>query len=325
MPMRIRDGGRRVLRLAVLLLGMKLHPTDALAQGGRETYREVHLGMEMEVAVVMPSKEQAERVADSAYAHVERLEQILSDWRATSELRRLESHAPKTWIAISPPLCEVLALALDVAKHSGGRFDPSIGPLTALWREAARTGIPISDSARAEAQRRVDYRAVKLDRRRCRVRFERAGMRLDLGAVAKGWILDDALALVRRSGAKAAMLSAGGDLVAYGYPPSSGPPREGDAGWRVLVPRAQGDTVLVITKGAVSTSGPSAQRAPAAQGEESHVFDARLGRGSTRVGDVTVMGERAAVTDALATAISLLSDKDGQKLARRYRVTIITR
>ena len=85
-----------MLRLAVLLLGMKLHPTDALAQGGRETFREVHLGMEMEVAVVMPSKEQAARVADSAYAHVERLEQILSDWRATSELRRLESHAPKT-------------------------------------------------------------------------------------------------------------------------------------------------------------------------------------------------------------------------------------
>ncbi len=310
-----------MLRLAVLLLGMKLHPTGALAQGGRETFREVHLGMEMELALVMPSQEPAAPLARAAFDHVERLEQILSDWRATSELRRLEAVPPRTWTAVSPPLCEVLALALGVAKHSGGRFDPSIGPLTALWREAARTGRPISDSARAEAQRRVDYRAVRLDKRRCRVRFERAGMRLDLGAVAKGWIIDDMLALVRRGGARAAMISAGGDLAVFGAPPSP----QGAAGWRVAVPRAQGDTLLVLTRGAVSTSGPSAQRAPATQGEESHVFDARLGRGSTRAGDVTVMGERAAVTDALATAISLLPDKDGQKLARRYRVTIITR
>lgn len=323
-----------MLRLAVLLLGMKLHSTEALAQGGRETFREVHLGMEMELVLVMPPASDAAassgmsarvpsaaEVARSVFDHVERLEQILSDWRATSELRQLESKPPRMWIAVSQPLCEVLELALDVAKDTKGRFDPTIGPLTALWREAARTGRPISDSARAAAQLRVDYRAVRFDRRRCRVHFLREGIRLDLGAVAKGWILDEALSLVRRSGARAGMVSAGGDLALFGSPPSA----HDVAGWRIAVPRAQGDTILILTQGAVSTSGPSSQRVPAAHGEESHVFDARLGRGATRPDDVTVLGARAAVTDALATAISLVADAEGRKLARRYGVRIITR
>jgi thiamine biosynthesis lipoprotein ApbE len=55
------------------------------------------------------------------------------------------------------------------------------------------------------------------------------------------------------------------------------------------------------------------------------VFDAQVGRGATRAGDVTVVGARAAVTDALATAISLVSDREAKRLARRYGVTIITR
>jgi thiamine biosynthesis lipoprotein len=333
MPMRIRDGGKSVLRLAVLLLGMKLHPTAALAQGGRETFREVHLGMEMELVLVMPPAAAraasdhlpAADLARTVFDHVERLEQILSDWRATSELRRLESVPPRTWANVSPPLCAVLSLALDVAKYSDGRFDPTIGPLTALWREAARTGQPIHDSARAEAQRRVGYRALRLDRKRCRVRFEMPGMRLDLGAVAKGWIIDDALALVRRNGASAGMLVAGGDLAVFGTPDGALSAAGESGGWRIAVPRAQGDTVLVLTEGAVSTSGSSQQRAPALGGEESHVFDARVGRGATRAGDVTVVGARASVTDALATAVSLMNERDAERLARRYGVRIVSR
>jgi thiamine biosynthesis lipoprotein len=279
----------------------------------------------MEMELVLVRTPNAADLARRVFDRVEQLEQILSDWRASSELRQLESVAPRTWIMVSPPLCQVLGLALRVAKDTDGRFDPTIGPLTALWREAARTGRPISDSARAEAQRRVGYRALRLDGKRCRVRFERAGMQLDLGAVAKGWIIDDALALVRTSGAGAAMLLAGGDLAVFGSPDAALGEARGAGGWRIAVPRAQGDTVLLLTEGAVSTSGASQQRAPALRGEESHVFDARVGRGATRVGDVTVLGTRAAVTDALATAISLVSDREAKRLARRYGVTIITR
>jgi len=302
---------------AAFVCAVNLHPSCALAQGGAREFREVHLGMEVRIVIASPVPDAA-AVAARAFGRVEELEAILSDWRPTSELRALERARPGQWVPVSTPLRDVLALALDVARATDGAFDPTVGPLTALWREAQRTGVPVADSARASARRRVGYAFVELDSARSRVRFARAGVRLDLGAVAKGWILDDVLARLRGEGVTDALVEAGGDLVVTGAPP-------GADGWRVAVPRAGGDTVLVLRSGAVSTSGPDAQRIGGADGApESHVFDARTGRGSSAPGSITVVGARAAVSDALATALSVVRSDLRAGLAERYGVRIIT-
>lgn len=312
----MRSGFPHRLLAGALLCAVNLHPSVAFAQGGPLEFREVHLGMEMRIVIASPVPH-AEAVAARAFGRVEELEAILSDWRPTSELRALERVRPGQWVAISAPLRDVLALAIDVARASDGAFDPTVGPLTALWRESRRTGVPVADSARASALRRVGYAFVELDSARSRVRFARAGMRLDLGAVAKGWILDDVLARLRVEGVTDALVEAGGDLVVIGAPP-------GADGWRVAVPRASGDTVLVLRAGAVSTSGAEAQSILGADGAaESHVIDTRTGRGAAAAGSITVVGARAAVTDALATALSVVNGDRRAALADSYGVRIV--
>lgn len=294
------------------------------AQGAPAEFREVHLGMEVRIvlaasdAVPFAANAQVgERAARLAFDRIAALEGVLSDWRATSELRRLETATRDQWIAVSKELATVLALALEVARATDGQFDPTVGPLTRLWRDAARTGVPITASDREAARRRVDYRGIDVDVVRQRVRLRRDSMALDLGAIAKGFVIDEALATLQRAGVPAALVEAGGDLAVFGAP-------MGTAGWRVAVKRRVGDTVIVMRSGAISTSGDEVQRIVRADGtSESHVFAPRSGQGLSGGNTITVMGARAALTDALATAMSLVSPHVRRDLTARFGVQLI--
>ena len=273
--------------------------------------------MEVRLALVEPDAGRAARLAERAFARIEALEAVLSDWRPTSEVRRLESAPVGAWVSISAPLRDVLALSLDVAGATDGAFDPTVGPLTALWREADRTGRPIADDARAIAAARVGYRRVTLDSAGRRLRSDIQGLRLDLGAVAKGWILDQVVGSLRDS-VGGVLAEAGGDIVVAGRPP-------GAPGWRIAVPGQDGDSLVVLTDGAVSTSGPGAQRILGANGDiEGHVFDPRTARGARADAQVTVLAARGAVSDALATALTVVPNEKRAALAARFGVTILS-
>lgn len=293
-----------------------MHASVLSAQGAVHEFTEVHLGMPVRVVLVAPDAVAARTVAERTYARVAELELVFSDWRAGSELRRLELAPTGAWHPVSAPLVEVLALALRVAQATDGAFDPTVGPLTRLWREAARTGVPASDAAVAAARARVGFRQVELDSARGAVRLLRPGVQFDLGAVAKGWILDDVMRGVRAEGISAALVEAGGDLVVHGAPP-------GAAGWRIGIRDRHGEATIIRTAGAVSTSGPSAQwiRGPDG-GRESHVVDVATGRGVRHDDAVTVLGPRAALTDALATALTLVPVGEREALARWFGVRV---
>jgi thiamine biosynthesis lipoprotein len=304
----------RDVTIAVLLSG-NLHPLPLGGQGGLATFREVHLGMP--VRIVLPAGPGAATAAARAFEQIERLDGVLSDWRAASELRQVTTGPRLVWRSISPELADVLGEALDVARATNGAFDPTVGPLTLLWRSARDTGVPPSDSARTAAMTRVGWWLVDLDRRHHRVRFARDDIRLDLGAIAKGWILDQAASVLRDIGAPIFLIEAGGDLVVGEAPPSSD-------GWRIDVLTPHGDSVITVINQALSTSGPAAQTIRGPDGQRySHVIDLRHARGSTSSRQVTVMGPEGAHTDALATAFTLIDRSRWDALARRFDVQVV--
>jgi|CXWL01.1.fsa_nt_gi thiamine biosynthesis lipoprotein len=300
----------------VLIAILKLHGAPAVAQGGSHEYRQLHLGMEVRL-VLHADQATAETAARAAYARIAELEQILSDWRPTSEVRRLTDR-PGAWVAVSPELFEVMARALTMSRESGGAFDPTVGPLVALWREARRTGVAPADSAVRRALRVVGWQRIALDPARHRVRAGRAGIRIDLGGIAKGWILGEAQRTLRHHGISAMLLEAGGDLLLGGAPP-------GRAGWEVSVATPHGDSTLVLHDIAVSTSGPSAQHVVIGGVSYSHVIDPRTGRPLTTALETTVLHADPATADALSTTITVLGATAGNALARRLGATVVRR
>jgi thiamine biosynthesis lipoprotein len=277
------------------------------------TFREVHLGMELRITFWAPNDSIGRAAAAAAFHEVSRLEDLLSDWRPSSELRRLE-RGGTGWQSASPELTEVLHCALMVARASRGAFDPTLGSLTRLWRDARRTGVLPSRSSLAAARSRTGYRWIQVDTTRDRVRIARAGVQLDLGGIAKGYILKRALGVLRDRGIPRALVEAGGDLVVGEAPP-------GRSGWAIAAPFADSTVArraASLVDAALATSGPIEQYLAVGGRRESHVIDPRTGRGVAVPNVASVVGSDAAIADAVATALTVLPRNEGDRLLAHF-------
>ncbi|MEO5800655.1 MAG: FAD:protein FMN transferase [Gemmatimonadales bacterium] len=294
--------------MATAAMILKLHPLPAIAQGPRQEYRQLHLGVEVRLVVATADRAGADAAARAAYAAIAELEQTFSDWRPTSEARRLGAHHGE-WVTVSEPLLQLTTRALAVARASHGAFDPTVGPLVAVWREARGSGVLPTESAIARARHAVGWRRVHVDRTRGAIKLDAEGMRLDFGGIAKGYILDSARQVLQQHGFASVMLDAGGDIVLGDSPP-------GEAGWRVAVATARGDTTLVLARVAVGTSGPGEQHLDVGGVRYSHVIDPRTGRALTSPTQATVIHPLGMMSDALSTMITVLGAEHGSRVAK---------
>lgn len=263
------------------------------------------MGLPVRILLYAPDQRRAETAAEAAFARIAKLDAIMSDYRDDSELRRLEASSP-AWTPVSPDLLEVLTAAHTLARDTDGAFDPTVGPLVALWREARKTGAMPAPAAFEIARALVGWKHIEINRARGAVRLAKTGMRLDLGGIAKGYILEEALKTLRGEGLGRALVESGGDIVV-----GSGPP--GLAGWRVDVPGASSDfkdRASELTNAAIATSGADAQFVDIGGVRYSHIIDPRTGLGVTSQVTARVIAREAAVADALATALSV-SGPDG--------------
>ncbi len=283
------------------------------AQGpARFVYSEIHLGVEVRVTGYAPDDSTARSAARAAFAEIARLDSMMSDYRRSSDVAAIARAAPG-WVVVGPETMAVVMVALRVAARSRGAFDPTIGPLVALWRESRTTGrLPSSDAIRF-AKALTGWRAVEVDEERRAIRLRHPGMRLDLGGVAKGYIIQSALRVLARCGVPSAMIEAGGDLAVSAEPP-------GTTGWRIDL--ATDDESLrrqagALTNAAIATSGTGEQFVEIDGRRYAHLINPRTGLGLTDRVTTTVIGPDAALADAVATAASVLGRERGRDFMRR--------
>jgi thiamine biosynthesis lipoprotein len=279
----------------------------------RSEFSELHMGVEVRIVMYARDEGQAREAARAAFDKIAALEDIMSNYRPKSEIRLL-GRRPGEWGDVSAPLFTVLARAIEVARMSDGAFDPTVGPLVALWREARRVKRLPSDAALDSARALVGWRRIALDSVRRRVRLARRGMQLDLGGIAKGYAVQQAAVVLRTRGIASALVEAGGDIAVTAAPP-------GESGWRVEVPGA--DSIVrarafALTNASISTSGPSAQFVEIGGVRYSHVVDPRTGVGLTSGAQATVIDTDGALADALSTALTVLSRGAAVSLLARY-------
>lgn len=268
----------------------------------RFAFTEPHMGTLFQIVLFAPDAESARTAAVAAYARVATLNRIFSDYDAASELSRLTAAVVGRPVKVSPELFDLLARSQALAAQTGGAFDITLGPMIRQWREARRTG-RLPDAAAREAARRASGHALlHLDPVTSTVVLARAGMKLDLGGIAKGYAADAALAVIRQHGFTHAMVAASGDLALGDAPP-------GKRGWTVeLAPFGrEGGTAgtVIVANAAVSTSGDSEQGVEIGGVRYSHIVDPATGLGLTQPRAVTVVAQEATLSDALATACSV--------------------
>ena len=294
-----------------------------LATGGAEPvafeFTEVHMGLPVSLVLHAGDRQTAEQAARAAFGRIATLDRMMSDYRPDSELRRIDSRAGN-FVPVSAELLTVISRALQISRASEGAFDPTIAPLVALWRESRSARRLPEPSRLAAARALVDWQQVEIDRAGSAVRLPLPGMRLDLGGVAKGYILQQALRTLRDRGVTRALVAAGGDIVVGDAPP-------GRVGWRVDVPGAGpafAARASQLTNAALATSGSSRQFVEIDGVRYSHIVDPRTGLGVTTDREARVIAADAALADGLATALTILDSGDGKIVQARFPEAIVS-
>jgi thiamine biosynthesis lipoprotein len=271
-------------------------------------YSEPHMGTTFQITLYAPDEAAADRAAGSAFARINELNDVMSDYKKDSELMRLCAKAGGDPVPVSDDLFVVLQRAQQVAKRSEGAFDVTVGPMVRLWRLARRTGkLPDAEDL-ATAKALVGYDKVKLDPKARTVQLAKAGMRLDLGGIAKGYAADQALATLKKHGITRALVAAGGDVATSGPPP-------GADGWSVaLAPldlKEKPRRTLLLRDAAVSTSGDTEQYVEIDGKRYSHILDPRTGLGLLGRSHVTVVAPDGMTADSLTKVVAVLGPEKG--------------
>jgi thiamine biosynthesis lipoprotein len=294
-----------VTALLALSLASALAPDLA-----RYEFAQIHMGTEARIALYAADAAKAGDAAERAFARVAALDAALSDYRETSELTALCRRAGAGPQAVGDDLFRVLARAQELARLSRGAFDPTVGPLSLLWRHARRKDTLPRPEAIERARALVGHEKIALDPSARTVSLARAGMKLDLGGIAKGFAADAALEALASMGVDRALVAIGGDMVASGPPP-------GSPGWRIAIAAPPGVAVpqaVTLSRAAVSTSGDAEQHLTVGRTRYSHVIDPRTGQGVRGQMQVTVVAGDGATADGLATAACVLGLEDGIRL-----------
>ncbi len=253
------------------------------------------MGTRFAITCHHPDADLVKRAVAEAFAEGDRINEVASDYIADGELLSLTKHGPGRHVPVSPLLFALLSEARMYAEKTGGLFDPTIGPLTKLWRETRRRGA-LPDAAALEAARAATgWEKMRLDPAASTAVFTVPGMRLDLGGIAKGQAAERMFRILKGHGISRACITAGGD-VRVGDPP---PDREGwTVGIRTFDKQAESGS-LVLSNAAVSTSGDLRRFVEIGGVRYSHIIDPATGLGLTNHVASTVIAPDAAMSDAL--------------------------
>jgi FAD:protein FMN transferase len=270
------------------------------------------MGTRFNITLYAANSASAEAAAQAAFDCIDKLEDIMSDYQADSELMRLCDQPAGHPVAVSADLFKVLDRAQKLAQNSHGAFDVTVGPYVRLWRLARKRKLLPTSAELATAASAVGYQKLRLDRRARTVTLLVPNMRLDLGGIAKGYAADQALRLLKTRGIDRALVAASGDM-AIGNPPP------GQSGWKIGITSIdagtnRADQLMLLRNAGISTSGDTEQFIEIGGVRYSHILDRASGLGLTNRIQATVIVRDATTTDAMATSLCVLGVKKGLAL-----------
>ncbi len=237
-------------------------------------------------------------LGEAALGEIERLEAQLSFYRSDSEITFINAHAAQQAVQVEPRLFRLLQQCAALTAATAGAFDITVGPLMRAWRFVNEQGA-IPAAAELEAARAVTgMYLVELNEANFTVRFQRAGVQLDLGGYGKGYAVEQAMELLREAGVTSALLHGGtSSIVAIGAPPDA-------SVWKVELPAPfSAGEQLALVDAALSVSAIHGKSFLAGGRRYGHVLDPRAGEPVNTAEAAAAYGPSAAVCEALSKAL----------------------
>lgn len=265
--------------------------------------------------------------ASAAFAEMRRIAELADTFpkpgtpaALASDVCRINENAGKEPVRVHADTMAMLALAKRYHEASGGAVDVTVGPLMKLWGFGGEHP-SVPDPARLKKTLPlIDAGDLVLDRERSTAFLRRSGMKLDLGAVAKGYATEKALKVLAGRGIEQALIDAGGNIRVLG-------PGTRSYFWNIGIkdPRREGGVVAVmkLRDASAVTSGDYHRGFEVGGKRYHHILDPKTGYPAGHSASVTVIAKDAGVADALSTALFVLPPDQALALAEKLGVEVV--
>ncbi|MFV0443818.1 MAG: FAD:protein FMN transferase [Planctomycetaceae bacterium] len=271
----------------------------------------------------LPDEVDPESIRREIVAYLDQFDILVSTYRDDSELSRFNALRETDWFDVSLETAQLLQRTTEIAREARGAFDPTVAPLTKLWRfdrHEGRTALP-SEAEIQSALGRVGFEQLAVRLEPPGLKKARPDLELNLNAVAPGWAVDRIVELLEKRGLANYLVDVGSEIR------TGGRKSDGSA-WQVGIerPADEGHVLqasLPLKDRAIATSGDYRNFYVVDGTRYSHTIDPRTGRPVQHgLASVTVISDDCTTADALATAMSVLGPKEGLSWANEHQIAV---
>lgn len=291
-------------KLAMLLL---LLPTTVVFADWFSDARPM-MGTEVSVRLWSDDAEAGQLLLEAVFEEAARIDRLMSTYKYESEISKINREAAKSEVVVGKELFWLIGRSLDISALTEGEFDITYDSVGQHYdfRSGQRP-----DVSTVEAERKlIDYKLVELDQAAHTVRFLEEGVRINLGGIAKGHVVERGINILRQQGIEHAIVTAGGDSRLLGD-------RRGRP-WMVGIrdPRNDGQVTISVPLAdeAISTSGDYERYFDEDGVRYHHIIQPSSGAPASGVHSATVFGPDGVITDALSTSVFIMGVRRGLTL-----------
>ena len=274
---------------------------------------QMHMGTLVTITSVARNEAAAQAAATAGFSEIHRLEQLLSTWIPTSELSLVNTSAGVKPVRVSPETMTVVRRAIQAGEITNGGFNIAIGPAIEAWSVTEDQRIP-TESELGALRPLVNLQAVHVDAGRQTIYLEKAGMRIDVGGIGKGYAADEAVEAMRKAGAVAGVVALSGDIKTFGRLPNGKMFPVG-----IQHPREDGSVLVWIDlqDEAISTAGDYERFFEREGIRYHHILDPRTLQPARGCQSVTVIAREGIWADGLDTGIFVMGPERGMELVEQ--------
>ena len=271
---------------------------------------QMQMGTLVKITAVARNESGAQAAATAGFAEIHRLEELLSTWIPTSELSRVNALAGVMPVPVSHETMTVVQGAIQVAELTDGGFNVAIGPAVDIWNVIEGRRVP-TESELDALRHMVDLHAVHVDAQTQTIFLEKAGMRIDVGGIGKGYAADQAVAVMKKAGALAGIVALSGDIKTFGQLPGG---RKFPVG--IQHPRKEGEVLAFIDleDEAISTAGDYERFFERDGVRYHHILNPHTLQPARGCQSVTVIAREGIWADGLDTGIFVMGAELGMQL-----------
>lgn len=284
--------------------GQVLRKRTTLLMGGR-----------FDITIVAQDSLLAEQNIDVVIAEITRIENLISDWKPTSQVSEVNQNAGIRPVKVDREVFELTQRAIRFSEITNGGFDISFAAMDKIWKfDGSMTEMPSAEAIKKSVEK-VGYKNIVLDSVQSTIFLKLKGMKIGFGALGEGYATDKCRNMMLAKSIQAGIINGSGDMSTWGKQPNGKP-------WNIGITNPFDTEKLVavvpINNGAVTTSG-NYEKFVVFEGKRySHIINPATGYPATGLCSVTVLGPNAETANGLSTSLMVLGKTAGLILLNKY-------